>query len=281
MSAHLPDELLAAHLDGALSPTDREAADAHLDVCARCREELELAEWARAALRALPAELRPPTDIAAAVAEEVAGHGVGATTTVRSVDGPRDRSADRSADRSVVAGPPRWYRAATVAAVAAAIGLAAVIVPTIGGSEQSERNAPAADAGGAASGVSEATRTAGSENDGGDQQDATAAASGAFEHSERDFDVRSLLGLVEEMGPAQLSGESALISDPHTERVACARDAGGDAIPQEARAVRLIAATYEGTPADIAVFAVGPDESRQILVVAAASRDCRLLAVAP
>lgn len=276
MSAHLPDELLAAHLDGVLSPTEREAADAHLDVCARCRGDLELAEGARAALRSLPAELRPPTDIAAAVTEEVAGRGGGGTARVeRSVDGP--------ADRSVVAGPPRWYRAAAVAAVAAAIGLAAVIVPTLGGSERSDRGAPAADAGGAVSGAAEATRAAdsGAHTDAGDQQDATADASGAFERSERDYDVRSLLGLVEESGPAQLVvGESAL-SDLQTDRVACARDAGGDAIPLEARAVRLIAATYEGTPADIAVFAVGPDESRQILVVAAASRDCRLLAVAP
>ena len=274
MSAHLPDELLAAHLDGVLSPIEREAADAHLDVCARCRGELELAEGARAALRALPAELRPPTDIAAAVTEEVAGRGGGGTARVRSVDGP--------AGGPVIAGPPRWYRAATVAAVAAAIGLAAVIVPTLGGSE-SDRGAPAADACGAVSGAAEATRTAdaGAQNDGGDQQDTTAAASGAFERSERDYDVRSLLGLVEESGPLQaVVGESAL-SDLQTDRVACARDAGGDVIPREARAVRLIAATYEGTPADIAVFAVGPDESRQILVVAAASRDCRLLAVAP
>ncbi len=266
MSEHLPDELLAAHLDGTLSPTEREAADAHLEVCARCRGDLELAEGARAALRALPTELRPPTDIAAAVREELAGRGGGATT-VRSVGGP--------ADRSVAAGSPRWYRAATVAAIAAAIGLAAVIVPNLGGSEQADRGGAAPAAGGAASGAAEASRAAG------DQQDATAAAPGAFEQSERDYDVRSLLGLVEEMGPTQSVADSAALNSPDTERVACARDAGGDAIPQEARAVRLIAATYEGTPADIAVFAVGPDESRQILVVAAASRDCRLLAVAP
>lgn len=269
MSEHLPDELLAAHLDGTLSPTEREAADAHLDVCARCRGDLVLAEGARAALRALPAELRPPIDVAAAVTQELAGRGGGATTTVRSVDGP--------ADRSVAAGPPRWYRAATVAAVAAAIGLAAVIVPNLGGNEQSDRGGTAPAAGGAVSGAAEASRTAES----GAQEDATAAAPEAFERSERDYDVRSLLGLVEESGPAQSVADSAALNSPDTERVACARDAGGDAIPQEARAVRLIAATYEGTPADIAVFAVGPDESRQILVVAAASRDCRLLAVAP
>ena len=274
MSEHLPDELLAAHLDGVLSPTQREAADAHLDVCARCRVELELAEGARSALRALPAELRPPTDIAAAVAEEVAGRGEGATT-VGAVSGP--------ADRSVGTGPPRWYRAATVAAVAAAIGLAAVIVPTLGGDEQAERGGAAPAAGGAVSGAAEASPTAdaGAENDEGGPQDAISAASGAFERSERDYDVRSLLGLVEESAPAQPVAGDTAPGALQTERVACARDAGGDAIPQEARAVRLIAATYEGTPADIAVFAVGPDESRQILVVAAASRDCRLLAVAP
>ena len=274
MSAHLPDELLAAHVDGTLSPTEREAADAHLDVCARCRGELALARGARAALRALPAELRPPTDVAAAVTEAIAGRSGGDTPTVPSSNG--------STDRSVVAGPPRWYRTAAIAAVAAAIGLAAVIAPSLGGSEQAGRDAPEA-AGEAASAPAEATRAAGSaaQNDAADQG-AEATAPGGLEHSERDYDVRSLLGLVEQMGPAQPSGDfSAVVSEPPTERVACARDAGRDVIPEEARAVRLIAATYEETPADIAVFAVGPDASRQIVVVAAASRDCRLLAVAP
>lgn len=262
MSAHLPDELLAAHLDGTLPAAEREAADAHLDVCARCREELELAAGAREALRALPRELLPPTDLAALVA--------------RPPHEPAAGSAGSAAGAE--AGPPRWYRAAAVAAVAAAIGLAAVIVPNLGGREQGER---AGIAGSAATQAPEAASTSGSETKGAGSQSHSldaAASSRGVERSQRDFDLASLRELATASTPVSFEGAATLAGSEAEEVVACVREAAGDTIPADARPVRLIVATFRGTPADIAVFAVGSDEDRRVQVVVA-TRDCRLLAV--
>jgi anti-sigma factor RsiW len=54
-----PDELLAGYVDGTSTPDDREAVDQHLATCATCREEVQLASDARAALISLP-ELGAP-----------------------------------------------------------------------------------------------------------------------------------------------------------------------------------------------------------------------------
>jgi hypothetical protein len=48
-----PDDLLADHVDGTLPERERAAVDAHLETCARCREEIELARGAVVALHDL------------------------------------------------------------------------------------------------------------------------------------------------------------------------------------------------------------------------------------
>jgi hypothetical protein len=72
---HLPDSVLAAYLDRALSATARAAADAHLTECAACRDDLvALAALARSTRR--PKALRvggPIVAIAAAVVLLVLG----------------------------------------------------------------------------------------------------------------------------------------------------------------------------------------------------------------
>ena len=265
MSAHLIDERLAALLDGALSPAERVAADAHLEVCAQCREELALAAGARDALRALPRELRPPVDIAAAVAREIGA-------------GPASARAS--------GGPPRWYRTAGVVAVAAAIALAAVIVPNLGGRSAQDRAGTSAAEASAL--TPKATGVAGQETGSADGGDAEAATGGALpvERRDRDFDAASLHALVKDTARSTLAFVSAapssgLVSGAEDGAgvVACARSAGGTAIiPSEAEPIRVIAATYEGFPARIVVFAVGRGEDVQLRVVAAAVDGCRLLA---
>ncbi len=47
-------ELLSAHLDGELSPAERDRVAEHLEECDRCRDELEELAAARAAVRSLP-----------------------------------------------------------------------------------------------------------------------------------------------------------------------------------------------------------------------------------
>jgi putative zinc finger protein len=259
MSAHLPDELLAAHLDGALSPTERDAADAHLEVCGRCREELGLAVHAREALRALPDELRPPVDIAAAVTREVAGEPPAVP--------PR--------------GSPRWYRAAGVVAAAAAIALVLVIVPNLGGRNSKDR--PATGAAESALSAPEAIDAAGQASGVGPDDENSAATQGDVETVDRDFDAASLRDLIDDSSrsAATLEGgatSAELVSEPEAGIVDCVRSAAGETIPPEAKPVRLIVATYEGIPVDIVVFAVDTGEDVTLRAVAAALDDCRLLA---
>jgi hypothetical protein len=113
MSTHPPDDLLAAAVDGTLSPADRREVEAHLRTCSGCRGDVAAAGRARDALGALPDQLVPPVDVAAAVAGAAAGAGAGA--------------------------PQRWYRAAALVAAAAAIALAVLVIPDLtndGGSQE-------------------------------------------------------------------------------------------------------------------------------------------------
>jgi hypothetical protein len=245
MSAHLQDELLTAALDGTLSGADRETVDAHLEVCARCRGDLELARGGRAALRSLPDEIRPPIDVAAAVAAKVAGGGPSAGTPT---------------------GPPRWYRAAGLVAAAAAIVLGVMIVPRLTGDEPQERSNMTAAVGA-------------------DTSSAPEAGSGpaikmapAIEKLTTDYDEAGLRGLLEHTdltAAPSATADAAALAAPEQQAVDCVRRAGGASIPDGAVLVRLIDATFQGTPARIGVFSV-PDGTG--LVVAASRDGCGLLA---
>lgn len=255
MSAHLQDELLTAALDDSLSGADREAVDAHLAVCAQCRGDLELARAGREALRSLPNEIRPPIDVAAAVAAEFAG-------------GERERPAATAAAPS---GPPRWYRAAGLVAAAAAIALAVLIVPRVTGGEHQDRSLTAAvgaeagsapEAGGSGPTTSEAARPI------------------ALEVSPTDYDLAELQGLLADAKglsptPSALDTAAAQLTERDRRALDCVRRAAGASLPADAPAVRLIDASFRGTPATIGVFSL-PDGRGGVWV--AARGDCRLLA---
>jgi hypothetical protein len=258
MSAHLQDEQLTAALDGTLSGADREAVDAHLQTCARCRGELELAREARGALRSLPKEIRPPIDVAAAVMSEISGAG----------------REDRARPLGAPSEMPRWYRAAGLVATAAAIALAVLIVPRVVGNDAQDRTTSAAvEAGGS-----------------GTQQSGLAPAGGgtqvAIENEPTDYDAASLQSLLDatESGAygsaASAPGATDTAVQPaerDAKAIDCVRTAAGDAIPAGARLVRLIDATYEGTPATLGVYSL-PDGRTGVWVTA--RDDCRLLASA-
>jgi hypothetical protein len=95
-----------------------------------------------------------------------------------------------------------------------------------------------------------------------------------------------LQGLLDESAATFASAASpASASDANTAQPSerdmkaldCVRAAGGDAIPSGAQIVRLIDATYEGTPATLGVYSL-PDGRGGVWV--AARDDCRLLASA-
>jgi predicted anti-sigma-YlaC factor YlaD len=259
MSAHLQDEQLTAALDGTLSVPDRAAVDAHLETCARCRGELELARDARGALRSLSDEIRPPIDVAAAVMSEISG-------------GSRQHRARSGPGASQM---PRWYRAAGLVAAAAAIALAVLIVPRVVGNDTQHRAETAA------------VEAGGSGTQGGRLAPA-AGKSALIEDAAADFDAASLQGLLDDavrpgtFGSAASATAATDASAPQpSERdlkaLHCVRAAGGDAIPDGAQIVRLIDATYLGTPATLGVYSL-PDGRGGVWV--AARDDCRLLASA-
>ncbi len=248
MSAHLQDELLTAALDGTLSAADREAVDAHLEVCSQCRGDLEFARGARTALRSLPDEILPPIDVAAAVGAEIAGGGA-------SADAP--------------AGPPRWYRAAGLVAAAAAIVLGVMILPRVTGDEPQERNVTAA-----------VGADTGSAPEAGAAPGPSIKAAPTVEKQATDYDEAGLRGLLASTdltraAPATTADAAAQFAAREQVAVDCLRTAAGDWIPEGAEFVRLIDANYQGAPATIGVFSVPGGGGG---VVAATRDHCGLLA---
>jgi hypothetical protein len=263
MSAHLADAMLAAHLDGTLSPAERAAADAHLEVCAQCREELELAGGAREALRALPTELRPPVDVAAAAIREVTGRG---------------------ATPEAPTGPPRWYRAAAIVAVAAAIGLGALVVPKLGGSDEADRTASGGTAAEASAQAPRATAALGAEAGSGSTsaQPATGAASVPFRSVGVDLDDAALSDLLRNPSrtgslSADSSAAQAVTVQQRGAALSCLLSAAGDQLDAEMTPVQLVEATYRSTPAFVGVYESASDDRGRLLFVAAQD-GCRLLA---
>ncbi|GIU97787.1 MAG: hypothetical protein KatS3mg013_1590 [Actinomycetota bacterium] len=97
-----PEELLAAAADGSLRDPERAELEAHLAGCARCREELDLARRARAALRNLPTP-----------------------------DVPAELGSRVRAEAHARPGWGRWP--AAVAGIAAAVLALAIALPRLGG----------------------------------------------------------------------------------------------------------------------------------------------------
>lgn len=258
MTTHPRDDLLAGAVDGTLSARDRDLLEAHLATCARCRGEVELAGAARAALEALPGELTPPIDVSAAVAATLAAAG----------------GSTRASPAAAAA--PRWYRAAGLVAAAAAIALAVLVLPDLTG-DDGARDTTAT--------VGVAPQEAGLSAPG---EDVGLAGSGApaVEVVSTDFDHASLVALVEETRRATPSPSAADTTSvptlaappPGDDALACLRAGAGDGIAAGARVERLLAATFEETPAYVGVVLTGPtDGPVDIRVIAVATDGCRLL----
>lgn len=249
MSAHPQDELLAAALDGTLTPPERETVEAHLAVCALCREDLELARAARGALGALPTEVRPPIDVAAAVTAQVSG-----------------RSSAAATEPVPAPSTPRWYRAAGLVAAAAAIVLAVMVVPNVVGGDADDRNSTAALEAGSSGAAPQAS-----------------GVDSAGKGQDLDFDGPALQNLADESAKrsasfASVGGSELSTADQAADRALdCVRSAAGSSLPRDAVTLRLLSATYGGTPAYIGVFHLPGGRAD---VWAAARDDCRSLASA-
>jgi predicted anti-sigma-YlaC factor YlaD len=106
-----PEELLAGYVDGSLSTQDRAAVESHLASCDHCRQELALARGARSALSSL-GEIPAPAGLAQGAIDEAAGI--------------------RTISRSRVSVTQRRYRVMALTAAAAVVALVAVTLPHLG-----------------------------------------------------------------------------------------------------------------------------------------------------
>jgi Putative zinc-finger len=245
MNEH-PDDLLAEYVDGSLGSEERAAVDAHLTGCERCREEAALATEARAALGMLP---------------DVLATG-GTALAVR-----------REAGRAPRGGSRAW-RAAGVAAVAAALVVGGVVVVN-------ELNQDQPTEGRAAGAPGEPRRVA--EDQGGAEEAPAAASEEGFAELDlpsvptyietaRRYDTSSLprLGqrLRDQVG-ASLDGGLAATATAYyqgfdlslfTPQVRTAIRCVLQEIPPEQLVVpfRIEAASFEGDPAYVAAFLQGP-----------------------
>lgn len=242
-----PEGSLAGYVDGTLPPREREAVDAHLVACDRCRDEVQVAGGARTALKALP-EVPAPPQIAASAFQEAGARG-----------------AARSTD-----GPPRWYRFAGIAAAAAVVLFVLTLtLPRIGQNSGKDADAKrnTAEVGGAGSNLA-------------------ASAPSQIEIQHTNYDSASLTTLATSF-PAQDSGVQSATSATAPvatgsqrqtdEALTCIVHSAPD---EDGQLVRLIKARFQGEPAYLAAFLEGPGAGQPADAVSIwvfAAKDCSIL----
>ena len=250
-----PLDQLAPFVDGTLDTAERAVVDKHLRSCARCRGEVEAADAARAALRAMPEPVGP--DLSARFTPE---------------------QLDQLAAPPSSAGTP-WSKIAPALAAAAVVALVALVVPRLGtGSD---------DAGVAADGVAEA----GSDQTSAPprlelldedldelalQEAATALAASYAQAVAPDAEIDAGQGAVgaEAAGPDQ----ARTAGPARTARAVSCLEQAFPGFP--GRIVRVQEATFEGTPAFIAYVLESQDADTPpdlLSVWVADAADCSIL----
>jgi len=253
-----PEELLADYVDGTLNDEQRAVVDAHLPGCATCREELELARSAVAALASLEDAPVP-----------------------FGVTGPVLAEAGRRFERRRIV---VWERLQWAAGLAAAAALVVVVALNVGGGS---------DRDGAASVESSTAGDAGPEGAAPEGGAAETALAFAFQGLEMQNDVNyvadgisSLAIDAAEVISGRATGEAGDNQRyaPADEALACIERSGAPTVddPRDTL-MRLIETQYEGTPAYIAVYAESPGAGQPadtVVVWAVAKAGCRILTTA-
>ncbi len=261
-----PVEQLVDYVDGTLPARERAVVRAHLQTCARCRDEVTLSAGAKRALAELP-DVQAPVGLGSAAARGAESGTDPGAAGVATLTPRRDREATAT---------PAWYRwGGAAAAIAAAFIVAVLVLPKVGGDGGAvPANAPAA----------ESTARSG---------DAGFRAAGGVERQQKDYDVADVQELAESYGV--LAGPPPTAEDRGVE-------AGGSQVPAASGAgvpgalaclehafpyladggppVELVEARFQGTPAYLGVFASGPgagEDADMITVWVASSADCSVL----
>ena len=239
-----PYDLLADLMDGTLDEGDLAGVQAHLDVCASCREGLSHATAGRQAARSLP-QATAPTDLHQRIAAEAGGRGRATPSQ----------------------GIPAWYRWAGVAAAAAVVVAVAIALPNVGDGAGGSR----------ATGDAQRPMEAGAESE-------DSVSGRQVEVQDVNYDPKGLEQLARSVhaDAAQIveAAPNATLADP----VGAARCVSQAFDEQPVgRLARLIQARFEGRAAYIAVYLEGPgaDQPPDTAVVWVASKDnCTILSFA-
>jgi anti-sigma factor RsiW len=255
-----PTELLAAYVDGTLAERERLAVEAHLETCAPCRGEIELARAVVPALRALPDEPVP----------------VGVTRPVLERAGRRGWSSDPRTARSRSRRPNgSWVLGGTVAASIVLL-VAVVLNQGGGGGGITAAGGGTAEVASPASGAEHkaAARVPLERQD--RNYDQTAARTLGQQAESAPFDQATLSGgqsVTPGASPTPVPAAPAISNDA---ALACLRNAGATFSDSE-RLVRLILARYLGQPAYLGVFLEGPPDKRPetVAVWVVGTNDCQ------
>jgi hypothetical protein len=242
-----PLDQLAPYVDGSLTGPERLEVERHLASCAQCRSEVAVATEARAALRLMP-EVEVPTDLGVPALEAIG-------------------------TRVTHQGPPRWVRAMPFVAAAAVVALLAITLPRLGGGS-------AADSGTADQALPAAP-------DARDLRlevvstdfDATSLQSEAQASATRYADATSDQEAAALASPAAATEGKTVGAAPSAEALRCLRTAF-DGFPGDP--VRLVEASFEGTPAYLAFVLEGPGADQpadQMTVWVAARDDCSIVSL--
>jgi hypothetical protein len=248
-----PQDLFADYVDGTLAAGERAVVDAHLSTCAACREEVELARRAVAALASLE-EVPVPFGVTGRVLAE----------------------AGRTFEHRRVAVWQRVQWAAGAAAAAAIVLVVALNVTGNGG------EAPTAGGTGAAGEAAQDRAAMVQTIDVLERQDASygdgevrALAVSAAEQTEDGDDAPGTLA------GAEMNARVEFV--PAAAGLRCLESAEVPLTDPRDTLVRLIEARYEGTPAYFAVFLESPGADQpadKAVVWVVARRDCRILTFA-
>jgi hypothetical protein len=242
-----PLDQLAPYVDGSLTGPERLEVERHLASCAQCRSEVAVATEARAALRSMP-EVEAPTDLGVSALEAM---------------GTREARH---------AGPPRWVRAMPFVAAAAVVALLAITLPRLGGGTASDSAADGALP------TAPDTRNLRLEVVSTDF-DATSLQSEAQASAARYGDATSDQEGAALASPAAATEGKTVGAAPSAEALRCLRTAF-EGFPGDP--VRLVEASFEGTPAYLAFVLEGPGADQpadQMTVWVAARDDCSIVSL--
>ena len=243
-----PLEQLAPYVDGSLTGPERLEVERHLASCAQCRSEVAVATEARAALRSMP-EVEVPTDLGLPALEAM---------------------GTREAHHPV---PPRWVRAMPFVAAAAVVALLAITLPRLGGGTASDSAADGARP------TAPDTRdlrleVVSTDFDAASLQSEAQASAARYADATADQEGAAPLA-----SPAAATEGKTVGAAPSAEALRCLRTAF-EGFPGDP--VRLVEASFEGTPAYLAFVLEGPGADQpadQMTVWVAARDDCSIVSL--